>query len=198
MTDPPPLLARFPEVLETSRLIIRPGHPDDAEAVNAAVRDSMEELRLWMPWADHVPPLEETLERLRQQREAYESGADCGLSLRERATGAFVGKCGVHLCPGEPLQREIGYWIRTSHTRRGYATEAVRAIAAAALEALHLEALQLKTSERNLASQRVAERAGFVRQAVLEDGRVDPGGIPSRTVLYVLARHSGSPPDVAR
>jgi RimJ/RimL family protein N-acetyltransferase len=35
--------------------------------------------------------------------------------------------------------------------------------------ALALTATQIKTSERNVASQRVAERAKFVREAVLED-----------------------------
>jgi RimJ/RimL family protein N-acetyltransferase len=43
----------------------------------------------------------------------------------------------------------------------------------------------IKTSERNVASQRVAKRAEFVREAVLEDGRIDPDGHPSRTMLYV-------------
>jgi RimJ/RimL family protein N-acetyltransferase len=36
-----------------------------------------------------------------------------------------------------------------------------------------------------VASLRVAERSGFEREAILDDGRIDPGGIPSRTVLFV-------------
>ena len=53
------------------------------------------------------------------------------------------------------------------------------------LIALASAAIQIKTSERNVASQRVAKRAEFVREAVLEDGRIDPDGHPSRTNLDV-------------
>jgi ribosomal-protein-serine acetyltransferase len=68
---------------------------------------------------------------------------------------------------------------------RGLATEAVSAIVQTGCVALALTAIPIKTSERNVASQRVAERAEFVREAVLEDGRIDPDGHPSRTMLYV-------------
>lgn len=69
-------------------------------------------------------------------------------------------------------------------TGQGLATEAVRGIVEAGFQ-LGLAAVQLKASERNAASLRVAERAGFEREAILDDGRIDPGGIASRTVLFV-------------
>jgi ribosomal-protein-serine acetyltransferase len=75
--------------------------------------------------------------------------------------------------------------VHTAYAGRGLATEAVQAIVGTGF-ALGLAAIQLKASERNAASLRVAERAGFVREAVLDDGRIDPGGYPSRTVLFML------------
>jgi RimJ/RimL family protein N-acetyltransferase len=143
-----------------------------------------------MPWAELMPSLEDTRAHLASARENHLSGTDCGLSLWLKDTGTFVGGSGLHPRPADPTWREIGYWIHSAHTRRGLATEAVRGIAGAGFAVLGLAAIQIKASERNAASLRVAERAGFSREALLDDGRIDPDGHPSRTVLFVLRRNA--------
>jgi RimJ/RimL family protein N-acetyltransferase len=178
----------FPRLILTERLSIRPVEPAFAEAINAAVRESFAELRVWLPWADHVPEVAETRAHLTEQQRKFEAGSDCTLSLWLRTTGEFVGSSGLHPRPAETSRREIGYWVRTSHTGRGLATEAVVAIAGTGFDALGLTAIEIRAFERNLASQRVAERAGFRRDALLDDGRLDPDGRPSRTVVYVRRR----------
>ena len=185
----PPPVNQFPPLLQTDRLLIRPSDPDSAEAVNTAIRESYAELHTWMPWADHLPDVAETREHLVGTRERYLIGADCGLGLWLKDGGVYVGGSGLHPRPADPASREVGYWIHSNYTGRGLATEAVRAIVAEGFR-LGLLAVQLKASERNLASLRVAERAGFTREAILDDGRIDPGGIPSRTVLFVLRRNA--------
>lgn len=77
---------------------------------------------------------------------------------------------------------------RDTATGHGYATEAVKAIAAAAFDLLHLSAIEIRASARNSASHRVAVRAGFVLTAVVSDGRVDPDGRSSDTHAYDLGR----------
>lgn len=175
----------FPRLLETERLTIRPVDPASADVINAAVRESFNELRLWLPWADHVPEEAETRAHLAEQQRRFEAGTDCTLSLWLRATGEFAGSSGLHPRPVDSSRREIGYWIHTRHAGHGLATEAVVAIARTGFAALGLSAIEIRASERNGASQRVAERAGFRREALLDDGRLDPDGHPSRTVLYV-------------
>ena len=174
----------FPPVVETARLLIRPNDPATAEVVNAAVRASFKELHEWMPWAERLPPVEITRKHLTESQEQYHAGTDCGLGLWLKDSGAFVGASGLHPRPADPMWREIGYWVHTAHAGRGLATEAVLGIVETGF-ALGLAGIELKASERNVASHRVAERAGFVREAILDDGRLDPGGHPSRTVLFV-------------
>jgi ribosomal-protein-serine acetyltransferase len=181
----------FPRLLETERLNIRPVEPAYAEVINAAVRESFDELRLWLPWADHVPEVAETRAHLEEQQRQFEAGSDCTLSLWLRTTGEFVGSSGLHPRSADASRREIGYWVHSRHAGRGLATEAVAAIARTGFAVLGLTAIEIRASERNVASQRVAERAGFRREVLLEDGRLDPDGQPSRTVLYV--RRSGDP-----
>ena len=136
------MVRRLPTPIETDRLVLRAPEPETAPLVNEAIRESLAELAPWMPWAQDAPGVEETRQHLQSQQERYLEGLDCSLMLWSRESGAFVGACGLHPRPADPAWREIGYWIRTACTGRGYATEAVRSVAARAFEALDLTAIQ--------------------------------------------------------
>jgi ribosomal-protein-serine acetyltransferase len=168
---------RFPALLETSRLVIRTCDPATADLVNAAIRESFDQLHEWLPWADTLPSVEDTRTHLSSAQRDYIAGTDWGLGLWLKNTGGFVGGSGLHPRPSDPSWREIGYWIHSAHTGQGLATEAVRAITEAGF-ASGVVAVQAKISERNAASVRVVERAGFTREAILDDG----------TVLFVRRR----------
>lgn len=177
-------LQSFPAVIDTARLVIRSADPQAAPAVNAAIHESYDALHAWLPWADHVPSVEETRSHMERARAAFEQGTDHSLHMWDRATTGYIGAIGLHDRLGHPSRREVGYWVRTAATGRGYANEAVDAIAKTAFATLGLSALEIHTSERNIPSQRVALRAGFTLMAVREDGRVDPDGTPSASHVY--------------
>ncbi|MFC7100583.1 GNAT family N-acetyltransferase [Nonomuraea rubra] len=61
---------------------------------------------------------------------------------------------------------EVGYMTAPWARGNGYAGEAVREIARWLLEQHAFERLQLRAAPGNTASQRVAEKAGFVREGV--------------------------------
>lgn len=65
------------------------------------------------------------------------------------------------------LRGEVGYWLAAPARRQGHATRAVRLICAWGQTALGLERIDLLAATGNIASQRVAERCGFRREAVL-------------------------------
>ncbi len=178
----------FPEELTTARLKLRIADPGVANAVNEAIRESLDTLGRWMHWADHVPTLEETRDRLVRSRQRFLAQEDYGLHVFSIDPERFVGGSGLHPRSSGRTRREIGYWIRDTATGQGYATEAVRAIAAAGFQSLGLSAVEIRASARNVASHRVAERAGFVLESVISDGRVDPDGERSDTHVYVLER----------
>jgi len=62
---------------------------------------------------------------------------------------------------------EVGYWLTPQGRGAGHATRAVRLICAWGFAALELERIDLRAAVDNPASQAVAERAGFRREAVL-------------------------------
>ena len=67
----------------------------------------------------------------------------------------------------EDARAEVGYWLSAQARGRGHATRAVRLICRWAFAALGLERVELLAATGNPASQRVAERCGFEREAVL-------------------------------
>ena len=73
----------------------------------------------------------------------------------------------------------IGYWLVPEARGRGAATHTVRLLSGWAFRELGLKRIELTCGPDNSASQRVAERCGFVREGVLrshlvfKDGRRD-------------------------
>jgi RimJ/RimL family protein N-acetyltransferase len=62
---------------------------------------------------------------------------------------------------------DIGFWLARQARGRGIATRAVRLLSRWAVETLPLARLQMGIYPSDRASQRVAERCGFVREAIL-------------------------------
>jgi len=61
----------------------------------------------------------------------------------------------------------IGYWMAPDERGRGIATRALRLLSRWALADGGVERLELTTHPLNVASQRVAEKVGFVREGLL-------------------------------
>lgn len=73
-----------------------------------------------------------------------------------------VGGIGWH-GPPSAGSVEVGYDLCVAARGHGYATEALQSVASWALHQPGVEVVIARTEEENLASQRVMERAGFVR-----------------------------------
>jgi RimJ/RimL family protein N-acetyltransferase len=67
----------------------------------------------------------------------------------------------------EDRRCEVGYWLAREARGQGHATRAVGLICAWGFRDLGLERIELHAAAGNPRSQRVAERVGFTREAVL-------------------------------
>ena len=79
----------------------------------------------------------------------------------------------------------MGYWLLPEGRGRGYATRSVRLLSEWALSSLGIARLQLWTEPDNVASQRVAERSGYVKEGVLRSYR-ERNGHRFDAVFYSL------------
>jgi RimJ/RimL family protein N-acetyltransferase len=80
----------------------------------------------------------------------------------------------------------VGYWLTPAARGRGIASHAVRLLAGWAFEGLRIARLELTCGPDNVASQRVAERCGFVREGVLRAHLPFKGGRRDTVVFSLL------------
>jgi RimJ/RimL family protein N-acetyltransferase len=101
--------------------------------------------------------------------------------------GRLVGCVDVKRVDWAARTAEVGYWVAPWDRGSGTATRATRAISCWALREQGFERVELRAATGNLASQRVAEKAGFVREGVARNaGRVHDGRVD--LVVYSLTR----------
>ena len=98
---------------------------------------------------------------------AYEKGEhrpEWGMFvLVRREDGLAVGGIGFHGVPDEEGRAEVGYDLAENARGRGYATEALNALAETALARDDVKLLVATIERENAPSQRVIARAGFTR-----------------------------------
>jgi RimJ/RimL family protein N-acetyltransferase len=174
----------IPEQFESERLVIRAPRVRDAAEVSAAVRESIEELRPWMPWANSVMTVAEYRANLRKARRRYLAGEDFRFNVFLKGTHTFIMGSGLHRVDWNVPKVEIGYWIRTPFSGQGYVTEAVNAITDFAIEHFGARRIEIRMDDRNERSWRVAERCGFQLEAVLRNERRRVDGSLGDTRVY--------------
>ena len=99
--------------------------------------------------------------------------------------GRFLGTCGINQIDRMHLRANLGYWVRSTATGRGIATEATRLLARFGFETLRLERIEIVVNVGNLASGRVAEKAGALREGVARR-RLRTNGESHDAVVYSL------------
>lgn len=157
-------------ILETARLTIRHLEPKDLSALFALYRDP--EVRQYFP--DGVLSLEETKQEIEWHLSGHPDFPQLGLwATVERSSGAFLGRCG--LLPWDiegKSEVELAYLIDKRHCGAGFATEAAQAIVGYARKVLNRKRLISLILPGNLASARVAVKAGmsFERELHIEVG----------------------------
>ena len=94
----------------------------------------------------------------------WRDGVAANFVVTDADTGVLLGGCGVIRLDEAGGATEIGYWLTVEARGRGVMTRTVELVADWVLHDLGRARLELQADVRNTASQRVAERAGFVRE----------------------------------
>jgi RimJ/RimL family protein N-acetyltransferase len=91
----------------------------------------------------------------------------------------------------EHARAEVGYWLAREARGHGHATRAVGLICKWGFTMLGLERIDLLAATGNPASQRVARRSGFTREAVLRSYMLGRDGRQDMVAFGLLAREAG-------
>jgi RimJ/RimL family protein N-acetyltransferase len=181
----------LPGPIQTERTVLRWWEPRDAEGLEEAVSGDRQALLPWLPWAasSHASAEEslETIQRFARDRNQADA-RDFVMGIFDRATGAVIGGTGFHRLSVEDLMGEIGYWIRGSAQRRGYATEAVSGLITAGFGPWGFRRITICCAGRNVASQAIPEKLGIRLEGVEREANwIDGVGWDDHLTYAVLA-----------
>ena len=166
-------------------VLLRPFRDDDASGLYEAVRESLAEVSLWLSWCHQDYSIEESRQFISSRAQAADSDEWYSFGIFEKYTGTFVGGVGLNFINRVHQMGNLGYWVRTTAAGRGIATEAARLMARFAFEQVGLHRVEIVAAIPNIASQRVAEKTGAVREGVLRN-RLLIRGVPQDAMLFSL------------
>lgn len=139
----------------TRRLTLRPGWPEDAQALTQAIAHESVAMRLArLPWPYEAADAEAFLSVPRGPTEAR-----FVVLSHQHDYPRLIG--GIGLDASDNGAHQLGYWLTPSAWGRGYATEAARAVLHMARHALPVRRIEASHHLDNHASRSVLRKLGF-------------------------------------
>jgi RimJ/RimL family protein N-acetyltransferase len=162
-------------------IVLRPWRDEDAPAIIAACQDP--EILRWIPVIPSPYGEREARDYLEQCRLNWELGDAYNFAILDEA-GELLGSIAIRVLRFRI--GHIGYWVVPGARRRGVASTALETLCRWAVEELGLKRLELITDPDNTASQGVAEKVGFQREALLRSNLEYRDGSRRDSVMFSL------------
>lgn len=174
--------------LKGDSIVARTYRDGDAPLLYEAVRESIAEVSVWLPWCHQDYSIEESREFVASRSTAVQADEHYSFAVFSRDDPRhLLGGVGLNFINRVHQFANLGYWTRTSAAGKGIASEAARLVALFGLEQLGLQRIEIVAALPNLASQRVAEKIGAVREGVLRK-RLRIHGEAEDAILFSLVR----------
>jgi ribosomal-protein-serine acetyltransferase len=148
-----------PESINAGELVLKRWQPEWADVAAGAVRESLPELKPFLPWARDEYDIDTARAFITMSAEKWDEGTEFNYAIFSTG-GGLVGAIGLMTRMG-PGVLEIGYWTRTNYAGRGHMTAAVGALTEAALTLPGVDRVAIRHDAGNAASAAVATKAGF-------------------------------------
>ena len=157
-------------IRNTPRFVLRPFRRRDGDSIYEAVTPSLTDLAQWLPWASGGYSRGEAGRFVRDSIAAWGEGRAFDFAIRSvENPDRHLGNISVWFTSRQNPTGEIGYWIRSDETGKGICTEVMATVLAIGFEELHMHRVVLRIAVGNAASERVAEKLGFVNEGTLRD-----------------------------
>jgi RimJ/RimL family protein N-acetyltransferase len=143
---------------------------DDAAALVDAL-DGDDQIARWLDSIPQPYTYADAHAWLSQTVHSWAEGNACPFAVVDAETGRLLGGIGIRWTDPVIQTGEVGYWAREDVRGRGLTTRALSLVTDWALVAVGCERVVVRADTENVPSQRVAERAGFVREGVERSAR---------------------------
>jgi ribosomal-protein-serine acetyltransferase len=178
--------------LRDDRVLLRPYQHEDIDELFRAASESIQEVGQWLPWCHNDYTREESTAWVESRPEAWRDGVEFSFAIIDADSGLLVGGCGLNQFDYDRQRCNLGYWVRTTALRNGYATAATRMLARWGVDTLNLERMEIVAAVGNIASQRVAVKVGAMREGIARS-RIRIRGTQYNAVIFSLIRSDVRP-----
>ncbi len=157
--------------IETKRLILKglttPSF-ELATRIYELVDSTRDTLRVWLPWVDktHSPEDEYTHYLTKWCQTHWDKKEGFAYMIIEKETEKCIGCVDIFHVSDKTKSGEIGYWLSSSATGKGYMQEAVLALEKEAFQQ-GINRIVIRNDTRNLPSAHVAKRCGYILEGVM-------------------------------
>lgn len=172
--------------LETERLLFRRITHADAEEV-LALRGNPEAMK-YIP-RPLVLSIEDAISHIDMINEKIDSNVGINWGITLKGSNKIIGIIGHYRIQPENHRAEIGYMILPEHNGKGYVTEALKAILDYGFNNMNLHSIEAVIDPENLASEKVLQKNGFVKEAHILENEYFNGKFWD-TVIYSLLKRN--------
>ena len=192
---------RRPERIELPAVgvVLRRHRPADLDALHAAIEESRDHLRPFMPFADQARVDTAGFVELAQQP-VGRTAPSFNYLITDAADGEVLGGCGIHRPRRSRRRRDRLLAAGDGATGRGIVTAAAAALTDAGLALDGIERMEIHCDEANVRSAAVPRRLGYRLDRIEPDAITSPGEL-GRMMIWVWPRRRRrrpEPPVVAR
>ena len=179
-----------PDQYVTAEFTIRSYAPGDGPVLAEAVNASYDHLKRFMVWAKPYTEDVEAENLARRFRGEYLLSTNFTLGIFAPDGKRLLGGCGFHLREGELSNHaaEIGMWIRADAAHNGLGPRVLRALLTWGFSEWPWERLTWRCNELNVASRRVAEKAGMQLEGRFRAAVRLPDGTRETTLAFAALK----------
>lgn len=131
------------------------------------MKETLDEIKPWLIWADREQTPEETEVIIRQSHIRFKERSDLRFHGYMKDTGELAFCGGLHRIDWSIRKFEIGYWLRTKYVGMGLAAEAVTGLEQFAIEILQANRIEIFIDPHNQKSVNVAQKLGYRHEGTL-------------------------------
>lgn len=163
------MVIKFKNQLKGDRLTLKIIKPSlkIAKSMFKVIDENRNYLELWLPLTKSILKVEDSLKYLFDTEKEIKEGKkiEYGIFIKNE----YIGDISLVNINEKNKFGEIGYWLSSSHTKKGYMTEAVTIFEKEVFEKMKLNRIQIRCDEKNEASIRVAKKCGYIYEGKLRE-----------------------------
>jgi len=175
----------FPN-LETERLYLRRVEKEDVNEI-FDLRSDKETMK-YIP-RPLVKTEEEALAHIAMIDEKIETNEGINWAITLKNHSKLIGLIGHYRIKPEHFRAEIGYMLLPEYHGKGIITEAIKETVKYGFEIMKLHSIEAVIDPKNLASESVLQKCGFVKEAHLKENEYFEGRFWDSVIYSILNKY---------